>query len=79
MLKFIGEFKELEKYGFEKRLSPETGEIERYAKYDKLYNLTYMHGTVLPYVTVATRKIYLGDDELLFDFIKAGLIDKEEA
>lgn len=68
------DLKELEKFGFEPRYNEITGKIVRYIKIDdrnvvKYVNNDYNH---TPY-----WEVILQSNDLLYDLIQAGLVEKE--
>ena len=67
------DLKELEKYEFEPRYSETTGKIVRYVKEDKRNIVRYIDND---YNHNPYWEVLLQDSELLYDLIKADLIEK---
>lgn len=81
MLKFIGEFEELEKFGFKKRYSIESGELEFYdlIKYDNQFALRVIAKTrILIPSKSEFRKTEMEYQDVLFDLIQSGLVVKSD-
>lgn len=68
------DLKELEKFGFEPRYNEITGKIVRYIKIDNRNVVQYVNNdhNHTPY-----WEVILQSNDLLYDLIQAGLIEKE--
>lgn len=68
------DLKELEKFGFEPRYNEITGKIVRYIKIDNRNVVKYVNND---YNHTPYWEVILQSNDLLYDLIQAGLIEKE--
>ena len=68
------DLKELEKFGFEPRYNEITGKIVRYIKIDNRNVVQYVNND---YNHTPYWEVILQSNDLLYDLIQAGLIEKE--
>ena len=68
------DLKELEKFGFEPRYNEITGKIVRYIKIDNRNVVQYVNND---YNHTPYWEVILQSNDLLYDLIQAGLVEKE--
>ena len=68
------DLKELEKFGFEPRYNEITGKIVRYIKIDNRNVVKYVNND---YNHTPYWEVILQSNDLLYDLIQAGLVEKE--